>query len=237
MSQTAVMETGLASNGSMPETPAGASPDDAGHNSKSRQIFDGAREVFLSSGFDGASMNDVARAAGVSKGTLYVYFDSKERLFEALIRFDRARQAEQLCQFDPHDHDVRAVLRRFGTELLDMMTRPAHIAHLRTVVAVAAKFPQIGRAFFEAGPAVAIARLSAYLAAQVESGQLAIADPVIAAQQFLELCKAGTYMRVLFGVSGQPTLPDIIASVDRGLDAFLKIYAAPQQGGGAAARA
>ena len=42
---------------------------------KRRQVMEGARTIFLSEGFDGASMNDIARAAGVSKGTLYVYFD------------------------------------------------------------------------------------------------------------------------------------------------------------------
>ena len=45
--------------------------------------MEGARQVFLSQGFDAASMGEIARRAGVSKGTLYVYFDSKERLFEA----------------------------------------------------------------------------------------------------------------------------------------------------------
>jgi len=44
---------------------------------KRRQIMDGARAVFLAQGFDAASMGDIARKAGVSKGTLYVYFDSE----------------------------------------------------------------------------------------------------------------------------------------------------------------
>ena len=46
--------------------------------------MEGAREVFLSQGFDAASMGEIACEAQVSKGTLYVYFDSKERLFEAM---------------------------------------------------------------------------------------------------------------------------------------------------------
>ena len=71
---------------------AGAETESA----KRRQILDGARRVFLADGFDGASMNDIARVAGVSKGTLYVYFDSKEALFEALIREDRKQQAERI---------------------------------------------------------------------------------------------------------------------------------------------
>ena len=64
-------------------------------SSKRRQILDGARKVFMDLGFDAASMGEIARTAGVSKGTLYVYFPSKIDLFEALVRSDRDQQAEQ----------------------------------------------------------------------------------------------------------------------------------------------
>ena len=131
--------------------PDGASPaaDEPGRDGgKLRQILDGARRVFLADGFDGASMNDIAREAGVSKGTLYVYFDSKEALFVALIREDRKHQAEQLCDFvGEADEPVDVVLRRFGTSLLSHMTSPDALAHLRTVIAIAGKIPDIGRAF------------------------------------------------------------------------------------------
>ena len=56
---------------------------------KRKQIIDGARRVFIDMGFDAASMNDITRAAGVSKGTIYVYFANKEELFEALIECER----------------------------------------------------------------------------------------------------------------------------------------------------
>jgi AcrR family transcriptional regulator len=49
-------------------------------SSKRRQILEGARKVFMNLGFDGASMGEIARAAGVSKGTLYVYFADKSPL-------------------------------------------------------------------------------------------------------------------------------------------------------------
>jgi AcrR family transcriptional regulator len=52
---------------------------------KRRQIVEGARQIFLARGFDAASMSDIARAAGVSKGTLYVYFENKEQLFQAIV--------------------------------------------------------------------------------------------------------------------------------------------------------
>src|SRR5689334_22324053 len=54
-------------------------------SSKRRQILDGARKVFMDLGFDGASMGEIARAAAVSKGTLYVYFADKCALFEAIL--------------------------------------------------------------------------------------------------------------------------------------------------------
>ena len=123
--------------------------DDAG--GKRRQILDGARRVFLDSGFDAASMNEIARTAGVSKGTLYVYFASKEALFEELVRYDKREQVEQVCWLDEDAEDLRSALTDLGCRLLANMLQPDRIAQLRTVIAVSARFPQIGRAFYEAG--------------------------------------------------------------------------------------
>jgi AcrR family transcriptional regulator len=50
-------------------------------SAKRQQILDGARRCFLAQGFDGSSMNDIVLAAGVSKGTVYAYFPSKEKRF------------------------------------------------------------------------------------------------------------------------------------------------------------
>ena len=69
--------------------------------SKRRQILDGARKVFMDLGFDGASMGEIARAAGVSKGTLYVYFADKNRLFEAIVEEEVARTGQARVQFRP----------------------------------------------------------------------------------------------------------------------------------------
>ena len=58
-------------------------------SAKRRQIVTGARTVFLDRGFEGASMGEIARIAGVSKGTLYVYFQNKEQLFCAIMDEER----------------------------------------------------------------------------------------------------------------------------------------------------
>src|SRR5262245_2027457 len=99
-----------------------AATDASGDGAKRRQIIEGTRQVFRAQGFDGASMGEIARAAGVSKGTLYVYFDSKESLFEALVTVDRREAAEQLFQFDLDDPDIRGVLERLGRRFIVKMT-------------------------------------------------------------------------------------------------------------------
>src|SRR5215813_14459412 len=95
---------------------------------KRRQIIEGAQAVFLAQGFDAASMGEIARKAGVSKGTLYVYFDSKEALFEAIAHEQCHAQAEQVFALDHEDHDVEGVLTRLGTNFVRFLCRPEHVA-------------------------------------------------------------------------------------------------------------
>jgi len=192
-------------------------------SAKRRQVMDGARAAFLNAGFDGASMNDIARAAGVSKGTLYAYFDSKEQLFEALIREDKEQQAERLCAF-PDDCDPAALLRGFGRRLVEHILRPGAIAQVRVVIAATARFPQLGRAFYDAGPGYGIERLSARLAAFAERGALNVPDPELAARQFINLCCSDFHKRMLFGVVTSVDPQAVEMAVEEAVTFFLKVY-------------
>jgi AcrR family transcriptional regulator len=211
------------------QRPASASPEagkevPAQDNAKRRQIIEGARAVFMSQGFDRASMDEIARSAGVSKGTLYVYFSSKQRLFEELIIEDRRIQAEQLVELDPDDRDMRSVLTRFGVSLCEMMQRPQTIALVRTVIAASGQFPDIGRALYAAGPAHGIARVSAYFNAQVARAALNMRDTELAAAQFLELCLCRVLKPLLFGVSGPASREKIETNVASAVDMILASY-------------
>lgn len=198
--------------------------DGTGSDQKRRQVLDGARRVFLSAGFDGASMGEIAKAAGVSKGTLYTYFASKEALFEALILEERAGLAEVLFRLDPDDPDVRAVLHRLGCSFLAMMVRPEHVASVRMVIGAAEKFPRIGQVFYEAGPRQGIARLGAYLERQAAAGRLVVDDAELAAQQFLDLCSATTMKRLMFAVGDAPGAAEIERHVEQVLRVFFAAY-------------
>jgi AcrR family transcriptional regulator len=216
LSDTVDLATGTAET----DRAASARPNDE----KMRQILEGARRVFLADGFDGASMNDIARVAAVSKGTLYVYFQSKQALFEALIREEHRRTAERLSMFDEAEPDVALVLKRFGNALMNVMLLPEHIALVRTVSAAAAKFPTIGRAFFEAGPQYGANRLADYFAQQVEAGTLVVDDVNLAAWQFLESLQGGHLKRMLFCVCEPPPQEAVEKAVSRAVDMFMAVY-------------
>ncbi len=201
-------------------------PQAADDNAKRRQIVKGARSMFLQHGFDAASMSDIARAAGVSKGTLYVYFENKEQLFEAIVHEECMVHAEGAFNFDHDNRDVEAVLTRLGIAYIEFACRPEKASALRTVVAIADRMPEIGKVFYETGPAVGIAKLAAYLEAQVNAGVLAIDDCEVAAAQFLDACQSTLFKPVLFNFRAAPERKQIEHVVGIAVKVFLAAYSA-----------
>ncbi|MFZ1920530.1 MAG: TetR/AcrR family transcriptional regulator [Xanthobacteraceae bacterium] len=201
----------------------------ADDNAKRRQIVDGARAIFLQQGFDAASMNDIARAAGVSKGTLYVYFTNKEQLFEAIVHAECQVHAEGTFDLDHNDHDVEGTLTRLGTSYVGFLCKPEKAAALRIVVAIADRMPEIGRIFYETGPAVGIAKLTAYLQAQIEAGVIAVDDCNLAAAQFLDACQSTLFKPVLFNFRDAPDAEAIAHVVGAAVRTFLRAYGVKPQ--------
>jgi AcrR family transcriptional regulator len=165
---------------------------------KRRQILDGAMRVFLDKGFDAASMSEIARAAGVSKGTLYVYFADKQSLFDAIVQERCHIHAERVFEFDHTDHAVEEVLSRLGVDFATVMCRPENFSGVRAVIAIAERMPELGRKFYETGPLLAINKLAAYLDAQVAAGVLVIEDTEVAAAQFIDAVLATLFKPMLF---------------------------------------
>jgi AcrR family transcriptional regulator len=207
------------------ETPITAAEPAAPLNEeKIAQILEGARSVFMHHGFDAASMNDIARAAGVSKGTLYVYFDSKETLFEALIRAERGQQAEQLCPLDT-GADMATTLRDWGHALIALMISPPIIAQVRTVMAAAPKFPRLARTFYESGPKYGVDSLAVYLAKQGAAGLLDVPDPRQAAVHFIQLCQGENFREMMFCVVEEVPAAELTKTIGDAVAVFLRAYA------------
>ena len=194
-------------------------------SSKRRQILEGARKVFLDLGFDGASMGEIARAAGVSKGTLYVYFADKSHLFEAIVEDETLRQGKVTFNFDP-EREVTTTLTEFGQAYIQMLCRPGGGSATRTVMAIAERMPEVGRRFYNNVVAHTIARLAAYLEARARSGDLAIDDYQLAAMQFMQMCQASLFMPFIFQAAPAPSAERIAQVVGSATRMFLAGYQA-----------
>jgi AcrR family transcriptional regulator len=195
-------------------------------SAKRQQIIEGAHAVFLAQGFDAASMNDIARAAGVSKGTLYVYFENKEQLFQAICSQECEKHAEGVFKFHPEDRDVEVTLKRVGADFVSFLCRPEKASTARTVSAIAERMPEIGKSFYETGPARGIALLASYLERQVEAGVLAIDDCEIAAAQFIDSCQSTLFKPLIFNFGKPPTRERIHYVVGIAVRTFLAAYRA-----------
>ncbi len=188
---------------------------------KRRQILAGARKVFLKHGFDAASMNDIARVAGVSKGTLYVYFENKERLFTALMHDERSKQK---FAPDPADHDVAAVLTRLGRDFVTFLSAPHVIRAKRSVMAIIERMPEVAADFYRDGPTLCVADLTRYLEAQVRAGVLSIDDCALASNQFLDLAQTGIIKPLLYGALSRASPETIERTVKSAVEVFLAAY-------------
>ena len=194
-------------------------------SSKRRQILDGARHVFMALGFDGASMGEIARAAQVSKGTLYVYFADKCALFEAILEEEALQHGQVVFNFDPA-RDAETTLKEFGRAYIHLLCRPGGGSAIRTVMAIAERMPDVGRRYYARVLDKSINRLSDYLKAHVASGDLDIDDCALAASQFMELCKASLFLPFVFQAEPAPSAERIARVVDSATRILLATYRA-----------
>lgn len=216
-----------------PTPPSPASPPPrakrhaAGTDPRKRdQILAGAWEEFRAHGFDATTMNGICRAAAVSKGTLYVYFQGKEDLFVALVEQQRDRLTGQLGFALSGPGDVASRLTAYAVTLVQVLTSDEMLRAQRIVVAVAERMPDLAQRFYDAGGRHVLGRLGRWLAEATAAGVLAIPDPPRAAQQFSELAMAGVWRQRLFGVLREPPEQSVIdALAADAVRVFLAAYA------------
>ena len=194
-------------------------------SSKRRQILGGARKVFMDLGFDGASMGEIARSAGVSKGTLYVYFTDKCRLFEAIVEQEMLQQDEVSFDLDPA-RGAPTTLKEFGEAYVALLCRPGGGSAIRTVMAIAERMPDVGRRYYEHVLEKTISRLAFYLEAHVKAKDLAIDDCQLAASQFMQMCQASLFLPFIFQAAPAPSAERIAQVVGSATRMFLAGYQA-----------
>lgn len=165
------------------------------------QVLDGARKVFLDHGFEGASVDDIARAAGVSKATLYSYFPDKRLLFLEVAKTECARQADEAVKLIDQMSRPEDVLTEAARRIVAFLMSEFGRRVFRICVAESDRFPELGHQFYHSGPLLVRQRLADYMAKAVARGELVIEDIDLAADQFSELCKATIHEQAIFGVT------------------------------------
>ena len=204
---------------------AAATRRDERRDERRDAILDVARDCFLSLGYAATSMSAIAARLGGSKGTLYNYFKNKEELFAAMMERQCAHLQEALFDMASAGDNPRQRLTHYGRNFLETLMSPQPLAIHRLVVAESDRFPELGRAFFESGPRLVMARMGDYLADLMDQGVLRRADPLIAAQHFKDLAMSGVYNMRLWGVIDDLTAEEYDEQIERGVDTFLRAYA------------
>ncbi|HVY50291.1 MAG TPA: TetR/AcrR family transcriptional regulator [Devosia sp.] len=190
---------------------------------KRNQILDGAKRCFLEMGFDAASMNDLTAAAGVSKGTLYVYFEDKAAILSGLIEREKRAALSAAANALNAGGTTREALTRFGIHVTTRLTSDEVIRAQRLVLGIAERMPEIAQRFFASDTFSAHQSLKDFLDARPD--QFDIADTDLASRQFLELSMASIYKRRLFGNLATPASEEQIARVvAAAVDIFMSYY-------------
>ena len=168
---------------------------------KRRAILREAEALFLDRGFVGASVEEVAARAAVSKQTVYKQFESKAALFVAVVQAmtNQGSDRVQAEMRDPEtEAEVAGALMGHGERLLTVALAPKLLRLRRLVISETDRFPELGRALYEGGPGRAIAGLAAALRRWTDRGFLALDEPMVAATQFNWLVMGDPVNRAMF---------------------------------------
>lgn len=189
------------------------------------QVLEGARTVFLRDGFEGASVDDIVREAGVSKATLYSYFPDKRLLFVEVAKAECAAQSDAAVAQIEASGDLREAMTTAATRMVRFFMSDVGLQVYRIIVGESQRFPEIGRQFYESGPARVRTILKKFLQKAVDEGKMKIDDIDLAADQLPELCKAGLHLQMALGLREAPSEEEIQRVVEGAVDMFLAKYA------------
>lgn len=190
---------------------------------KREAIIAAAGRRFFEEGFAGTAIEQVAADAGVSKVTIYNQFGDKRALFTAAVTSECEKMRGHFSLDGAPQGTMRERLIDIAKAMFAFLSRPEMIQFERRIAAETEHDPAVGQAFLEAGPWQMKAAFGAWLAQADAKGELAIADPMLAAEQFVSMTKGMGDLERRFG-----KVPSIEATEKRitcAVDAFLRAYA------------
>jgi AcrR family transcriptional regulator len=152
-----------------------------------QQILDAALAVFDEQGLDGARLDDIARRAGISKGTIYLYFPNKEELFREVVRSTigaQLRIAEGRLAARGAEQSAAEQLREYMSEWWSFLRRPETLAVYRLVIGELHRFPELTAFYFEEVVVPARRLVTGIIERGVARGEFRAVDPAATARSF-----------------------------------------------------
>lgn len=207
----------------MPGNPPRGRPRDP---QRVRRVLEAAKNHFYEHGFERASVDAIAKDAGVSKMTVYSHFASKELLFEAVIGARTESVVEGLPgaqALDPR-HPEKA-LTAVGTQFLALMRDEGTLGQFRALYAAAGRQPDACRGFYRQGADRLIGQLAAYLTSAHDAGTMKVARPRQAADLFLAMFLGDGHIRGMLKLE-RPVTPEDKALLREAVRVFLAAYGA-----------
>jgi len=191
---------------------------------KRREILRAAGECFLELGLSAASMDGVARQAGVSKQTVYSHFPSKDELFQSVIqdKCERYRIAPERLAFDA---GLKPGLLEFTRSYLALILDPQVVAMIRQIAAQSAAGPEMSELFYAAGPGPTIQRIAQFLAAHRETGELDLDDSQERAADYVHETGARFKFELMMRLRERVSERERLAHAEHRVRQFLAAYA------------
>jgi TetR/AcrR family transcriptional repressor of mexJK operon len=191
---------------------------------KRQAIVDTAAHHFFHHGYAATAIEQVAADAGVSKVTIYNQFGDKRALFAAAVECECEKMRGHFSLGMMPQGSIRDRLTAIGEAIFAFLFRPEMLQFERRIAAETESDPAIGLAFLEAGPRRMKVGFGAWLARAHEAGELNIADPLLAAEQFVSMCKGMGDLERRFGATVSPAERD--RRIAGAVDVFLAAYSA-----------
>jgi AcrR family transcriptional regulator len=184
------------------------------------QILQAAVEVFSEKGFRAATMDEVAAAAGITKGTIYLYFSSKEELFVEMARRQFGRALDLLGEVELEESDdFEEMTRRLGREFLRVMMDPQVTKVIPLLVAEYNHIPALQSLYRDQLIPQVNLQIAGLLEVGMEFGPLRRMDAVIASRCLMGMFFVFVMTQEVFGAK-DVTPMEIDAIVDTVVSIF-----------------
>jgi len=203
------------------EAPRRGRPPRYAPGERERRILDAMERVVAEAGLAGASVDAIARAAGMSKRTVYGVFEGRDALFAAWVRRARASLVRPLAPEErelPLAERLERLLRR---EVEEAVAADRYTV-LRALVAEAPRQPALARALLREGPDSARAIVRAELDRAVARGEIGVADTAAAAALLCDMVHPSPLDRLLDPDRGPPTAAEAGVRLDLAVRIFLR---------------